>query len=173
MTEQTTPRFGSASFGSPTAALMSGIPLAPPAPAPVIAAPETKTDQSAKPRTRKPREAQPTPANASTRIWVGVPTDVHENAVSVARSLHRTLGDLVILGTQLELSYGLADDTPVPADLPLSKARPTTTGLVTLQVRLSAKQSEWLTNKAREAGATSMRQYAGAALTAYVRSHMS
>lgn len=161
-------RFGTAGFG-PTSLLMAQ--QVPPSPQPHISAPAPTQTRSKSRRT--PDQPAAPAASGRTRLGVGVPADVFERANDVARQHQRTLADLVILGTELELAYGLAPDDAVATDLPIGKPRAAQTGLATMQVRMTAEQLEWLTSRAKQAKAVSLRQYAGAALTAYVRKHTS
>jgi len=119
---------------------------------------------SPKPRTKAVK------ALGTSFIFAGVDQDTRTLAPRLAKLAHRTLADLVLLGTQLELSYGIAEPDNNPG-LPLGKVRAAASNLGDIQFRVSVAQKQWLEAAAKEAGAVSLRQFTGAALTAYVAQH--
>lgn len=120
---------------------------------------------------KKPASARPVKKEGSTRVYVGVPADVRRAAPQLAAQSGRTVADLLILGTQLDLPYGTTPKEDLPEGLPVGKRRPIEQQLTNLGVRITPDQHKWLTAKVEEVGAPSLRQYAGGALTAYVRKH--
>lgn len=182
MTTPATPRFGAVADligGQPDE--LSAIIAARQQPAPSNETPEVATPaapvrpQATAPRAAKTAKAPATPRGSmptagATFIYPGVPDHVRHAAPQLARDAKRSVGDLVVLGTQLDLPYGLAD-VDDHHDLPIGKPRAAEPNLTTMQVRVTAAQRAWLEEKAAEQGAVSLRQYAGAALTAYVEAH--
>lgn len=170
------PRFGSVGnmiSGKPDdldAMLTPAQPQTPaPAPARSTAPSATKTP---KPRATAPAPARSSaePAGSSTMVYAGVPDHVRQKAPLLAKAAKRSVADLIILGTRLDLPYGIAV-VDQPDDLPIGKPREAEPNLITMQIRLSAAQRAWLEQQAESAGAVSMRQYLGAALTAYVEAN--
>ena len=162
------PRFGAVTMQGPTAQLIAGVlPTAADHRAEEPSTPSTPSRKAARPRTSRASAAD----SAATYIYPGVREEIRLAAIDLAKQLHRTIADLVILGTELPLSYGIEQEPGAPTGLPLSKPRSAQTGLNTWQVRVTGGQKAWLEDKAARCNAVSLRQYTGAALTAYVQAH--
>jgi hypothetical protein len=171
MTQPVAPRFGSISAlinpgGQDDLAELTRPRPAQPEPKDEVVARAPQVSQK-----RTPAKAPRAPRTAAAQyIYAGVPDAVRQAAPGLAREAKRTIGDLVVLGTQLDLAYGVAEPE-LPSELPIGRPRSAAPNLATMQIRVSAEQRRWLEEQAQAAGAVSLRQYVGAALTAYVTAH--